>query len=120
VRYKTAALPPREQRSVRYRVSTIRLILTNTKLGLWLLLSGLFLIGMMALAIWGKHGLLEVWGRQRDLMELAQEIDDIERENSKLSQEIQRLRGDIGYLEKIAREELGLLRPGELVIEFVE
>ena len=120
MRYKTAALPPREQRSVRYRVSTIRLILTNTKLGLLLLLSGLFLIGMMALAIWGKHGLLEVWSRQRDLMEFAQEIDAIEHENGKLSQEIQRLRGDIGYFEKIAREELGLVRPGELVIEFVE
>jgi cell division protein FtsB len=75
---------------------------------------------MMVLAIWGKHGLLEVWSRQRDLIELAQEVDAIERENSKLSQEIQRLRGDIGYLEKIAREELGLVRPGEIVIEFAE
>jgi cell division protein FtsB len=85
-----------------------------------LLLSGLFLIGMMALAIWGKHGLLEVWSRQRDLMALAQEIGTIERENAKLSQEIQRLRDDMGYLEKMAREELGWVRPGELVIEFIE
>jgi cell division protein FtsB len=84
------------------------------------LLSGLFLIGMMALAIWGKHGLLEVWSRQRDLMALAQEIDAIEHENTKLSQEIRRLRDDMGYLEKIVREELGWVRPGELVIEFVD
>ena len=71
-------------------------------------------------SIWGKHGLLEVWSRQRELVELAQEIDAIEHDNARLSQEIQRLRDDMGYIEKIAREELGLVRPGELVIEFVE
>ena len=85
-----------------------------------LLLSGVFLIGMMVLSIWGKHGLLEMWSRQRELVELAQEIDTIERDNARLFQEIQRLRDDMGYIEKIAREELGLVRPGELVIEFVE
>jgi cell division protein FtsB len=98
----------------------VRLILTNTRLGAMLLLSGVFLILMMALTIWGKYGLLEVWSRQRDLVELAQDIDTIERENAILSQEIQRLRNDMGYIEKIAREELGLVRPGELVLEFVE
>jgi cell division protein FtsB len=120
VRRRTAGLPPRQQRSVRYKVSTVRLILTNTRLGVLLLLSGVFLILMMALTIWGKYGLLEVWSRQRDLVELAQDIDTIERENAILSQEIQRLRNDMGYIEKIAREELGLVRPGELVLEFVE
>ena len=120
MRRKTAALPPREQREVRYRISTVRLILASPRLGLLLLLSGVFLIGMMALSIWGKHGLLEVWSRQRELVELAQEIDTIERTNARLSQEIHRLREDMGYIEKIAREELGLVRPGELVIEFVE
>ena len=120
MRRRTAGLPPRQQRSVRYKVSTVRLILTNTRLGAMLLLSGVFLILMMALTIWGKYGLLEVWSRQRDLVELAQDIDTIERENAILSQEVQRLRNDMGYIEKIAREELGLVRPGELVLEFVE
>jgi cell division protein FtsB len=120
VRRRTAGLPPRRQRLVRYKVSTVRLILTNTRLGVMLLLSGVFLILMMALTIWGKYGLLEVWSRQRDLVELAQDIDTIERKNAILSQEIQRLRNDMGYIEKIAREELGLVRPGELVLEFVE
>jgi cell division protein FtsB len=98
----------------------VRLILTNTRLGAMLLLSGVFLILMMALTIWGKYGLLEVWSRQQNLVELAQDIDTIERENAILSQEIQRLRNDMGYIEKIAREELGLVRSGELVIEFAE
>jgi cell division protein FtsB len=105
---------------VRYKTSTARLILSNPRLGALLLLSGLFFIGMMTLTIWGKHGLIEVWSRQQDVMALAQEIGAIERENARLSQEIQRLRDDMGYLEKIAREELGWVRPGELVIEFAE
>lgn len=120
MRRNTAALPPRERRTVRYKVSTVRLILTNPRLGAMLLLSGMFLMLMMGLTIWGKYGLLEVWSRQRDLVELAQDIDTIERQNAILSQEIQRLRNDMRYIEKIAREELGLVRPGELVIEFVE
>jgi cell division protein FtsB len=33
---------------------------------------------------------------------------------------VQRLRSDLGYIEKIAREELGLVRPGEIVFEFVD
>ena len=120
MRRNTAAWLPREQRAVHYKISTVRLILTNTKLGAMLLLSSMFLMLMMGLTIWGKYGLLEVWSRQRDLVELAQHIDTIERENAVLSREIQRLRDDMGYIEKIAREELGLVRPGELVIEFVE
>lgn len=120
MRRKTAALPRRPRRSVRYKISTARLILTTPKLGVILLLSGVFLMLMMALSIWGKYGLLEVWSRQRDLVELTQDIGTIERENARLSQEIQRLHSDMGYIEKIAREELGLVRPGELVIEFKE
>jgi cell division protein FtsB len=120
VKHTAAALPPRAPRTKRYKVSTLRLILANPRLGMLLLLSGFFLIAMMVLTVWGKHGLLEVWSRQRHLVELAQEIDAIERENVKLSREIQRLRDDMGYIEKIAREELGLVRPGELVVEFVD
>ncbi|MGH7831713.1 MAG: FtsB family cell division protein [Candidatus Binatia bacterium] len=40
------------------------------------------------------------------------------RENEALRQRIHRLRHDDLYLEKIAREELGLARPGEIVYNF--
>jgi cell division protein FtsB len=52
--------------------------------------------------------------------QLASVVRSIEQENQDLWRNIERLHSDMGYIEKIAREELGLVRPGELVFEFVE
>jgi cell division protein FtsB len=92
----------------------------NTRLAALLLLSGLFLLSMMALTVWGDYGLLEIRRQQHEMQRLVHEIDVIEQENARLVREIQRLRTDMSYLEKIAREDLGLVRPKELVFEFVE
>ena len=48
------------------------------------------------------------------------EIEIVDQKNATLVREVQRLRSDLGYIEKIAREELGLVRPGEIVFEFAE
>jgi cell division protein FtsB len=82
--------------------------------------SGLFLVVMIGLAIGSEHGFLAMWRMQRQVAQLAYEVRTIEQENRDLGREIHRLRHDMGYIEKIAREELGLVRPGELVFEFVE
>jgi cell division protein FtsB len=52
--------------------------------------------------------------RQRAL-ELAREIEDIRAENVRLAAEIRALRTDPRAIERIAREQLGLARPGETV-----
>jgi cell division protein FtsB len=80
--------------------------------------SGLFLVMMMGLAVWGDRGLLAMWRKHHELDVLAREIETIEQENAVLTREMQRLRKDPQYIEKIAREELGLVRPGEIVFEF--
>jgi cell division protein FtsB len=85
-----------------------------------LIVSGLFLLGMMCLTIWGEQGLLAMQMKHQDLTRLAREIEILEQENARLGQEVQRLRVDMVYVEKIAREEIGLVRPGELIFEFVE
>jgi cell division protein FtsB len=106
--------------SARPTPGTLRLILMNTRLATALLLSSLFLVAMMALTVWGERGLSAVWRKQHDIVRLVQEIEAIKHENSQLGREIQRLRSDMLYIEKLAREELGLVRPGELVFEFVD
>jgi cell division protein FtsB len=95
-------------------------MLTNTRLAALLLMSGLFLLGMMWVTVWGEQGLLTVQHKQQDITRLAREVEILEQENARLVQEVQRLRVDMVYLEKIAREEIGLVRPGELVFEFVD
>jgi len=98
----------------------VRQILMNTRLAALLLLSGLFLLGLMVLTVWGDYGLREIRRKQHEIQRLVREVDAIEQENARLVREIQRLRTDMSYLEKIAREDLGLVRPKELVFEFVE
>jgi cell division protein FtsB len=82
--------------------------------------AGIFLVVMLALAIVNERGFLAMWRMQRNVTQLASVVRSIEQENQDLWRNIERLHSDTGYIEKIAREELGLVRPGELVFEFVE
>jgi cell division protein FtsB len=70
-----------------------------------LLLNGLF----------GDRGYLHVIEKRDRTEALAREVDHLSTENSRLAIEIQALKTDPSAIEKIAREELGLARPGEKV-----
>jgi cell division protein FtsB len=45
------------------------------------------------------------------------EIDRLNKENSELSQEVKALKSDPHKIESIARDELGLAKPGEVIIK---
>ena len=98
----------------------VRQIVATPWLTLVLMGSSLFVLAMMALTVWGDRGLLAMWRTQHDLDRLVREIEIVEQKNATLAREVQRLRSDLGYIEKIAREELGLMRPGEIVFEFAD
>jgi len=48
---------------------------------------------------------------------LENEIDRLERENIKLYKEKSKLEEDIEYVEKVARESMGVTREGEIPVE---
>jgi len=98
----------------------VRQIFTTPWLTLVLMVSSLFLLAMMAFTVWGNRGLLAMSRMQHELERLVREIEIVEQKNATLSHEVQRLRSDLGYIEKIAREELGLVRPGEIVFDFAD
>jgi cell division protein FtsB len=54
--------------------------------------------------------------RQRKLL-METRIQAAESEISRLQNRIERLRSDPGLLERLAREDLGMVRPGDVVIE---
>jgi cell division protein FtsB len=109
--------PPRTEPP---KVGLIRQLLATPWVAIGFMASCLFLVAMMTFAIWGERGFLAMWQRQNDLETLRRDINDIEQVNTTLNHEIQRLHSDLGYIEKIAREELGLVRPKEIVFEFAE
>ncbi|PYN13874.1 MAG: hypothetical protein DME06_05960 [Candidatus Rokuibacteriota bacterium] len=72
----------------------------------------------LALVAYGSSGLLRVWQMKREVETLEREIVTLRGETEDLARSVDRLRGDPETIEKIAREEFGLVRPGERVLKF--
>lgn len=66
-------------------------------------------------ALVGDKGLMESMRARRQDRELTASLESIRRENVQLREEARRLKEDPGAIEILAREELGLIRPGELL-----
>ncbi|MBM3804476.1 MAG: septum formation initiator family protein [Acidimicrobiia bacterium] len=67
-------------------------------------------------AIIGNNGYLELRRRETVNRELRAKADRLRRENSHLLHEIKALKSDPKTIEKIAREELGMVKPGDVKI----
>jgi len=78
----------------------------------------IFLVALGFLAVSGERGILHVWRLMEDKRKLEAANFALLQENDGLRRKIQRLRHDDLYLEKVAREELGLARPGEIIYRF--
>jgi cell division protein FtsB len=63
----------------------------------------------------GDRGLVATLRARRQHEELAASIARRQAENTRLREEIRRLREDPAAIEEVARRELGLIRPGEKV-----
>jgi cell division protein FtsB len=85
----------------------------RTILGLALLLLGIH-------DVFGNHGLLAMRRTQSQIQELRGQIDRLNKENSDLDHQVQLLRTDPKAVERIAREEMGLARPGEMIFKLPE
>jgi cell division protein FtsB len=72
----------------------------------------------MLVTIVGERGALHLWRLRGEKSHLDEQNYRLQRENEALRQRIGRLRNDDGYLEKLAREELNLVRPGEVIYRF--
>jgi cell division protein FtsB len=73
------------------------------------LVTGVFVLVLLVAAL-GDHGVLQLWR--------LREVQVLEAENERLSRTITELHDDPQAIERIAREELGLVRPGERVLRF--
>lgn len=79
------------------------------------LFSVIAVIALVVGSLFGDRGILQLL-RQRERTEaLARDIEQLREENRALAEEIVSLRRDPAAVERLAREELGLARPGESV-----
>lgn len=93
----------------------------------WLWPRRLFLAALLSLSIaylpyrlYMQSGLQRFLSLQGELSALQRQNQQLRQENRRLYGELERLRSDDGAVERVAREELGLVRPGELVFRVAE
>ena len=77
---------------------------------------GLLTVAMLLLAVFNEKGALQVHAQATKLNTIESEISRLDTENKKLTADIQALRSDPTTIEKLAREELKLVKPGEVVL----
>jgi cell division protein FtsB len=67
-------------------------------------------------ALIGERGLSETFRARREFRQAVTDLSRIQYENAALANTIERLRHDARTIEGVARAELGLIRPGEILV----
>jgi cell division protein FtsB len=67
--------------------------------------------------VFGTHGVLAMRRAQKEAATVKKEIDLINEENRQLQDRVKSLKTDPQAIERIAREEMGLARPGEYIFK---
>lgn len=88
----------------------------------WLLPLALLGVAIVSvpMLVMGEAGLPRFRALRAELSEVEHENDRMRREVAQLRVEVDRLRDDPEAIERIARDELGMVREGELIFQFPE
>jgi cell division protein FtsB len=78
---------------------------------------GLMAVAAIVLLAYGGSSLARVVQMKREVESLERDIVALREETGRLSKTIDRLRTDPEYIEQLAREALGLVKPGEKVLK---
>ena len=73
------------------------------------------LIALLVGSLFGDRGMLQLVAQRERADALQKQLDEMRAENVGLAAEITALKSDPRAIERLAREELGLARPGEMV-----
>ncbi len=75
---------------------------------------------LLASFILGEMGLVKYYRMKSQYHALNEEIAHLRQDNAKLTKDVRSLKSDPACIERIARDKLGLARPGEIVYYYGE
>jgi cell division protein FtsB len=78
---------------------------------------GLAILTLAIHDVFGPHGFLALRNAQLEIKRNSAEIQKLNQENQALSDEVTSLKTDPRLIERIAREDMGLAKPGELIFK---
>jgi len=80
----------------------------------------LFLIVAASVILFGSRGILDNTRLNQKLVDLRKSNGEIVAKNDSLKKEILLLRNDLRYIEKVARDEMGMVRRNDTVYRRVD
>lgn len=72
----------------------------------------------LGLAVFAGRNAITLWRMQREIEASERDVARLSAQQKKLEEMAERLRNDPAYLEKVAREEMGMVREGETILKF--
>ena len=75
-------------------------------------------LALVVAILFGSRGVLHLGALIGEETAIKQRIAGLLAENQRLRTQVRQLRNDDRYLERLAREQLGFVRPGEVVYRF--
>ena len=75
------------------------------------------LFALLVHDVFGPHGFLAMRRTQKEIDQIHEQIVKMNNENKSLTDQVSSLKSDPKSIERIAREEMGLARPGELIFK---
>ncbi len=82
----------------------------------WMTVAAAVAAALALVSAGDARGFRRYFQLDRDVAQLTQKNRQLAEQNAKLSREIEALRKDPKALERAAREELGFVKPGEIVL----
>ena len=74
-----------------------------------------FLALFVVTAVYGDHGLAHLSRMRNEQRDLERAAFELQQRNEHLRERIEKLHSDDAYLERLARERLGLVKKGEIL-----
>ena len=78
------------------------------------------MIALVVHTVFGTGGYMDLQKRDTELQRMKDKVEDLEKENRRLTGEVKSLKNDPAAIERVAREQLKLVKPGERVITIPE
>jgi cell division protein FtsB len=75
---------------------------------------------LAANALIGERGLSETLRARQEFQKAVSDVSRLQYENAALAEVVRRLRHDARTIEGVARAELGLIKPGEILVVVIE
>ena len=78
---------------------------------------GLALFALLVHDVFGPHGFIAMRRTQKEIEQIRDQIGKMNDQNKSLAEQVNSLKSDPRSIERIAREEMGLARPGEMIFK---